>query len=136
MIALAQYHVEMTQLCSNSETFLGAFAMICLILGILLHIANYFWNSGKPKTSKKPLLWLAGIWIFVIGVLCLIIYVILPPIITILAHDGNALGADGGYDPCSQYDDPYSKLTPSPPYCGDYCYNKSVPKDYQNCTCT
>jgi hypothetical protein len=117
---MVQFHTEMTQLCSTSRTFLGAFAMICIILSVLLFIANHFWNSGKPKTSKKPRLWLAGAAILVIAFISIIIYIVTPPLL-------GALGL--------QTEDPCLSNPPTPPYCGEYCANKSVPKSSENCTC-
>jgi hypothetical protein len=119
----------MRQLCTTSRTFLGAIVMILIIIGILLHAANYFLNSGKPSTKKKPLLWLAGTWILALSFLLIVIYIISPPIARMLLGPGNAS------DPCNTYYQPAGNYTPQLPYCGAYCANHSRFKDYPNCTC-
>lgn len=108
------------QLCSTSKTFLGAFAMICIIISVLLFIANYFWNSGKPKTSKKPLLWLAAVSILIIAFVSIVIYIITPPLL-------GALGL--------QTEDPCLSNPPVPPYCGEYCRDQNIKPASENCTC-
>jgi len=130
MLALAEvpYHVEMTNLCPNSKTFLGVFAMVCIILSILFFIANYFWNSGKPKTSKKPLLWWAGTLVFVLSVVSIAVYIVLPPIITALRGPDYV-----STDPC----DPYYTPEKAPlKDCGENCIYNGTTGEFVNCTCT
>ena len=114
----------MRQLCSTSKTFLGVISMLCIILSAILYVANYFINSGKPKTTKKPLLWLASIAVFVLAVLGIAIYIILPPIMLLVkGSDSVPLGAD-----C------YPNYQ-EPPYCGDNACINSTPPAGRNCTC-
>ncbi|MCI0504000.1 hypothetical protein L0Y65_04780 [Candidatus Micrarchaeota archaeon] len=110
----------LTQLCSNSKTFLGAFAMICIILSVFLFIANYFWNGGKPKASKKTRLWLAGAAILVIAFISIVTYIVTSPLL-------GALGL--------QTEDPCLTNPPVPPYCGEYCRNQNIKPASENCTC-
>jgi hypothetical protein len=105
----------------SGRTYLGVFVMICIILGVLLHIANYFINSGKPKTSKKPLLWLAGTFVVLFAMICVVLYILAPIIL-------NSFGIRGE-DPC------VSNQPPVPPYCGEYCHDSSAAKSSENCTC-
>ncbi len=98
--------------------------MICIILSLLLFIANHFVNSGKPKTSKKPLLWLAGISILAIAAISISIYIIAPPLLA-------SLGFKPAYDCVSDYNVGFNTAS----YCGAYCTNKSAPKPPGNCTC-
>jgi hypothetical protein len=113
-------------LCSTSKSFVGALSMIFLIIGVMLHIANYFINSGKPKTSRPPLLWLAGTLFLALAVLGIIVYVVFPPIMAVL------IGPNVTQNPCYPDSSPEPDL---PPYCGGYCTNKSIPKPNESCTC-
>ena len=113
-------------LCQTQKTYLGVFAMICLSLGILLHVVNYIRNRGKPNTPKKPFLWLAGTLMLIMTPLCIIAYILFPVILNAL------IGPGMSSSPC----EPYSIAPPSlPPYCGEYCHNNSVAKSAENCTC-
>ncbi len=111
-------------LCQTSKTFLGVFAMICVLLAIALYIADYFVNSGKPKSSKKPLLWVAATSVLLLAAISIVIYIIAPPLL-------NAMGVQTGPPECQTAYQP----NPEPPYCGDYCTNRSAPKSSENCTC-
>lgn len=111
------------QLCSTNRTFLGAFIMMCIILGVLLHAVNYFINSNKPKTSKKPLLWVAETVILVIAFVSMFVYLATPVII-------KSFGIDVQNPDC-----PPGNQDNLPPYCGEYCHNQSVAPAYENCTC-
>jgi hypothetical protein len=129
-MAIETLHVDYFPLCSSTRTFIGVFVMICVIVSVLLFIANYFLNRGKPKTSKKSLLWLAGIAVFVLGVLSMAIYISLPPIMAALR------GPDYfPADPCDPYSSSVYRPPEPPPFCGEYCHNQSVPKSSGNCTC-
>jgi hypothetical protein len=114
----------MRQLCQTSKTFLGVIAMLCIILSAILYVANYFVNSGKPKTSKKPLLWLASVAVFVLAVLGIAIYILLPPVMSlVMGSDSVPLGA-------SCYPDYHE-----PPYCGDDTCRRANWTGASNCTC-
>ncbi|MFH0884642.1 MAG: hypothetical protein V1861_02950 [Candidatus Micrarchaeota archaeon] len=115
---------DLTQLCKTNKAFLGVFGMICIILGVLLHIANYFINSRKPKTSKKPLLWLAGTAILIIAIISIAIYILTPPLLAAL-----------GVKPVQGCEVDSSPDYYTPPYCGEYCNNRSIAPAYENCTC-
>jgi glucose uptake protein GlcU len=109
------------QLCTTPRIFLGAFAMICIILGVLFHIANYFINRGKPKTSKKPRLWLAGTSLLLLALLAIVIYILAPVLL-------KSLGINAETSCVSS--------SPSvPPYCGAYCHNRNITPASENCTC-
>ena len=101
-------------LCSTSKSFVGALSMIFLILGLVLHAANYLLKSGKPKTAKRPLLWLGGTAFLLLFILGIAIYILMPFILP---------------EPC------IVEQSDLPPYCGEYCQNSSIPKYAWNCTC-
>ncbi len=129
-MAIETLHVDYFPLCSNTRTFIGAFTMICIIVSVLLFIANYVITSRKPKTSKKSLLWLAGIAVFALGVLSIIIYIALPSLVSALR------GPDYfPADPCDPYYSPAYSPSEPPPFCGEYCRNQSIKPASENCTC-
>lgn len=114
----------LTQLCSGLKIYLGLFVMLCILIGIILHLVNFFIYDKKPKEAKKSWLGTARNILLCLAALSIIVYILAPPILSML------FGKDIFLSGCAS-------SPQTPPYCGqDYCNKKpgSVPFS-SNCTC-
>ena len=100
----------LTELCSSSQTFLGAIAMILIIMGVIALFFSFF--------VKKPIVRVIGIALLLVAVLTMTVYVLIPPLFS-------ASGVK--IIDCSR------QIVP--PYCGSVCYNSSFNESGKNCTC-
>jgi hypothetical protein len=89
--------VHVSNICFRYQLYVGLGAVLFLILGVVLHGMNAIISRRKPKDSKKPLLWVGGTILLALAALCSILFLLVPPLIGMLAGISEIEYACGQY---------------------------------------